>query len=82
MVQLLNYSALSLPGLTIAVKDFLQYQEQQGKQSLEQLAADDAAVFIELLMTQTGKRTGRQFSNGHINKHRVYFKLSHLKPLP
>lgn len=61
-LTLLNYSALSIPTLTKAIRDFLYYQEAMGKLSLEQLVASDAKDFIELLQAK-----GR-YSNAHINK--------------
>jgi len=67
-LQLLNYSPLSIPALTRSVHEFLQYQELNNKPSLQQLVATDANNFIALLQTQTGQRTGRLLSNGHINK--------------
>lgn len=67
-LQLLNYSPLSIPALTRSVHEFLQCQEGNNKTSLEQLAATDANNFIELLQTQTGQRSGKPLSNGHINK--------------
>jgi integrase/recombinase XerD len=67
-LQLLNYSPLSVPALARSVHEFLQYQELNHKPSLQQLAASDANRFIELLQTQTGQRTGKPLSNGHINK--------------
>jgi site-specific recombinase XerD len=67
-LQLLNYSPLSVPALARSVHEFLQYQELNNKPSLEQLTATDANDFIELLKTQTGQRSGKPLSNGHINK--------------
>lgn len=74
-LQLLNYSPLSIPGLSSSVYEFLQYQELTGKPSLQQLVASDANKFIELLQTQTGQRTGKPLSNGHINKQIQGLKL-------
>jgi site-specific recombinase XerD len=74
-LQLLNYSPLSVPALARSVHEFLQYQELNNKPSLEQLAASDANGFIELLQTQTGQRTGKPLSNGHINKQIQSLKL-------
>jgi integrase/recombinase XerD len=74
-LQLLNYSALSIPALTRSVHEFLQYQELNKKLSLQQLVATDANKFIELLQTQTGQRTGKPLSNGHINKQIQSLKL-------
>lgn len=67
-LELLNYSAFSIPGLTGSIRDFLYYQEQNDKPSLLQLKATDATEFIQYLLQQTGERTGRPFSTGHINK--------------
>lgn len=74
-LQLLNYSPLSIPGLTTALKDFLQYQEATGKLLLEQLTATDANHFIEYLQTKTGERTKKPLSNNHINKNIQSLKL-------
>lgn len=67
-LELLNYSVLSIPGLTSAVKSFLSRQEDHEKLSLTQLTATGARLFIDELKQQTGIRTGRPFSAGHINK--------------
>jgi site-specific recombinase XerD len=74
-LQLLNYSPLSVPALARSVHEFLQYQELNNKPTLQQLAASDANGFIELLQTQTGQRTGKPLSNGHINKQIQSLKL-------
>ncbi len=74
-LQLLNYSPLSIPGLTTALKDFLQYQEATGKLLLEQLMATDANHFIEYLQTKIGERTKKRLSNNHINKYIQSLKL-------
>ncbi|MEJ7831072.1 MAG: tyrosine-type recombinase/integrase [Segetibacter sp.] len=74
-LQLLNYSALSMPGLASAVNDFLHYQEQSNKPALQQLTATDAGKFIKHLQTKIGERTGKPFSNNHINKHMQSLKL-------
>lgn len=74
-LQLLNYSPFSIPGLSIAVEEFLQYQEQNNKPLLEQLTATDANEFIELLQNKIGVRTGKPFSNNHINKYIQALKL-------
>lgn len=68
-LQLLNYSGGSIQVLPGHVQDFLYYQEQQGKPTLAQLEAADATAFIQHLQQQTGERTGRPFSAGHINKY-------------
>ena len=74
-LQLLNYSPLSIPGLTTSLKIFLQYQEATGKLLLEQLTATDANHFIEYLQTKTGERTKKKLSNNHINKSIQSLKL-------
>lgn len=61
-LTLLNYSALSIPGLARTIGDFFAYQEAIGKLSLNQLVATDANGFIELLQSR------EQYSPGHINK--------------
>jgi integrase/recombinase XerD len=68
-LQLLNYSAFSIPSLTRAIRDFFFYQEATGKLSLEQLTATDANGFIELLQAK------EIYSNGHINKQIQALKL-------
>jgi integrase/recombinase XerD len=67
-LELLNYSPFSIPGLTGSIRDFLYSLEQQDKSSLGQLEATDAIDFIKHLQQQTGARTRRPFSTGHINK--------------
>ncbi len=67
-LQLLNYSPLSIPGLSSSVYEFLKYQELNNKPSLQQLSATDANHFTEYLQTQTGQRTGKPLTSGHINK--------------
>ena len=74
-LQLLNYSASSIPTHTTSLKGFLQYQEATGKLLLEQLTATDASNFIEYLQTKTGERTKKQLSNNHINKYIQSLKL-------
>jgi site-specific recombinase XerD len=74
-LQLLNYSPLSIPGLSGAANEFLQYQEQNNKPSLQQLAATDASEFIMYLQNKTGERTKKALSNKHINKYIQSLKL-------
>ena len=68
-LQLLGYADSSVYNLPRHLQEFLHYQEQQGKSSLQQLAASDATAFIDLLKIQTGIRTGRGYSSAHINKY-------------
>ena len=74
-LQLLNYSPLSVPGLTFSIKNFLQYQEENNKIRLEQLTATDANNFIIFLQNSIGKRTQKKLSNNHINKYIQALKL-------
>lgn len=74
-LQLLNYSPLSIPTHTTALKDFLFFQEATGKLLLEQLTATDANCFIEYLQTKIGERTKKCLSNKHINKYIQSLKL-------
>lgn len=72
---MLNYSPLGIPSLASAVRDFLVFQEENGKQSLEQLEASDATNFIGQLKTKIGERTKKPFTNNHINKQIQALKL-------
>ena len=74
-LQLLNYSALGIPGLSGAINEFLRYQELNNKPALEQLVAIDANKFIEYLQNKIGERTKKPFSNNHINKYIQALKL-------
>jgi site-specific recombinase XerD len=67
-LQLLGYSPLSIPCLSLSINHFLQYQEQINKTVLQQLEAADASHFLAQMQAGRGLRTGRPFSNGHINK--------------
>jgi integrase/recombinase XerD len=67
-LQILNYSPFSVPGLTAAVRNFLQYQENNNKIRLEQLTATDANDFIIFLQNSIGERTQKKLSNNHLNK--------------
>ena len=68
-LQTLNYAECSVYNLPRHVGEFLHYQEQRGKMGLQQLAAADASSYIDHLKIQTGIRTGRGYSAGHINKY-------------
>jgi integrase/recombinase XerD len=68
-LQTLGYSVHSIPFLTYHIRDFLLFQEQRQKLSLQQLTATDATDFIGHLQTIIGSRTKRAYSSGHINKH-------------
>lgn len=68
-LELLNYSVHSIPSLFYHVRDFLIYQEQHQKLTLQQLTAADATDFINRLQTLTGVRTKKLYSGAHINKY-------------
>ncbi|GAC1586183.1 MAG: site-specific tyrosine recombinase XerD [Chitinophagaceae bacterium] len=74
-LRLLNYSVFSIVPLTGSVEKFLLYQEENDKLVVEHLAATDANDFMALLQTQTGMRTGKPLSPGHINKQIQALKL-------
>ncbi len=74
-LQLLNYSVFSIAPLTGSVAHFLLYQEENGKLVVEQLVATDANDFMALLQTQTGRRTSKRYSPGHLNKQIQALKL-------
>lgn len=74
-LQILGYSAHSIPSLFYHVRDFLIYQEQNGKPSLAQLTAADATEFINQLQTLIGLRTKKPYTDSHINK---YIQALHL----
>lgn len=68
-LELLGYSPLSIPALTLTIDHFLRYQEQNSKTSLEQLEASDANHFIAWMQEQ------KHCSNGYINKQIQALKL-------
>jgi integrase/recombinase XerD len=74
-LELLGYSPLSIPSHTTSLKDFFEYQESNGKLSLEQLTASDASHFIQYLQNKVGERTHKALSNNHINKYIQSLKL-------
>lgn len=74
-LELMGYSALSVPALVAGVRGFLGYQQECAKTSIRQLRASDANRFIQALQTRTGVRTGRPFSCSHINKQIQALKL-------
>src|SRR5882672_1697071 len=68
-LQLLGYSAHSVPVLVYYAGYFLRYQEAAGKLTITALEADDAYDFTGHLQTQKGVRTKKGYSASHINKH-------------
>lgn len=67
-LQLLNYSPLSIPVITQAMQQFIQYLLAENKTQLRQLSATDATTYMKQLQQAMGKRTGRPLSGAHINK--------------
>ena len=67
-LQLLNYSPLSIPVITQAMQQFIQYLLTENKTQLDQLSAADATTYIKQLQQAIGKRTGKPLSGAHINK--------------
>jgi integrase/recombinase XerD len=65
----LNYAKVTVDVLPVHIKEFLQYQEQQGNVSLETITMATAQSFIEHLRQTPGKRTCKPLSAGHLNKH-------------
>jgi site-specific recombinase XerD len=74
-MQLLNYSAVSIPALVRGVEGFVKWLEQNNKLTLEQLSATDGSSYITGLKEQQGQRTGKIFSGSHINKQIQALKL-------
>lgn len=68
-LQLLGYSPLSIPTLTLSITHFLKYQESSNKLSIDELEATDANQFIAHI------QNGKMISNGHINKQIQSLKL-------
>ena len=66
---LLNYSPGTIQVLPGHVREFLYHQEGAGKAQISQLTAGDAQGFITYLTTRIGPRTGRLYSNNHLNKY-------------
>ncbi len=74
-LELLGYSPLSIPTHNTSLKDFLHYQETNGKPLLRQLMATDADEFIRHLQNKIGQRTKKPLSHNHINKYIQSLKL-------
>lgn len=74
-LQLLNYSPLSIPVITQAMQQFIQYLLTENKTHLQQLTATDATAYIASLKSRAGQRTGKPLSGAHINKQIQALKL-------
>jgi integrase/recombinase XerD len=68
-LEVFGYAPTSIAAMPKHLAEFLHYQEAQGKYSLQQLTAGDAAAFTLHQQTRIGIRTGRGLSAGHINKY-------------
>lgn len=66
---LLNYSPGTIQVIPGHVKEFLYHQQEAGKARISELTAGEARGFIAYLTTRTGPRTGRPYSNTHLNKY-------------
>lgn len=74
-LEVLGYAPGTREVLPGHVREFLCSQEQSGKTVLELVTASDAMQFIAQLKTRTGVRTGKPYSNNHINKYIQALKL-------
>jgi site-specific recombinase XerD len=68
-LEVLNYAKVTADVLPVHIKEFLQYQEQQGNCSLKAITMTAAQSFIEHLKQTPGCRTGKALSSGHLNKY-------------
>ena len=74
-LEVLGYAAGTRQVLPGHVREFLSCQEQSGKSVLERITAGDATIFINGLKIRVGIRTGKPYSNNHINKYIQALKL-------
>lgn len=68
-LQTLGYAPTTAYYLPRHVSEYLCWLQQQGGVTLDALTAASATAFISHLQLQTGIRTGRGHSAGHINKY-------------
>jgi len=68
-LEVLNYAKVTVDVLPLHVREFLQYQEQQGNVSLETITMTTAQAFMEHLRQTPGRRTCKALSAGHLNKY-------------
>lgn len=68
-LEVLNYAKVTVDVLPVHIKEFLQYQEQQGNASLETITIATAQAFLDHLQQTPGRRTLRPLSAGHLNKY-------------
>jgi site-specific recombinase XerD len=74
-LTLLNYSPGTIQVIPGHVREFLHHQEQAGKTQIGQITALDAQAFAGYLKGRKGPRTGRLYSNGHLNKYTQALQL-------
>jgi site-specific recombinase XerD len=65
----LNCAKVTADVLPVHIKEFLQYQEQQGNASLQAISMTTAQAFIDHLRQTPGRRTCKALSAGHLNKY-------------
>ncbi len=68
-LQTLGYAPTTVYNLPRHAAEYLCWQEHQGNVTLDSLTASSANAFISHLQLQTGIRTGRGHSAGHLNKY-------------
>lgn len=68
-LQTLGYAATTVYNLPRHVSEYLYWLQQRGNHTIDTLTASSATAFISHLQLQTGIRTGRGHSAGHINKY-------------
>lgn len=68
-LEVLGYAKVTVDVLPLHIREFLQYQEQQGNLSLESITMATAQGFMEHRRQTPGQRTGKQLSASHLNKY-------------
>ncbi|MGN6491950.1 MAG: tyrosine-type recombinase/integrase [Agriterribacter sp.] len=68
-LQTLGYAPATVYNLPRHVAEYLHWQEQRGNITIDSLTASSANAFISHLQLQTGIRTKRSHSAGHLNKY-------------
>ncbi|MBO9154100.1 tyrosine-type recombinase/integrase [Chitinophaga sp. GCM10012297] len=68
-LQTLGYAPTTVYNLPRHISEYLRWQEHQGNVTLDSLTASSANAFISHQQLQTGIRTKRNHSAGHLNKY-------------
>lgn len=68
-LQTLGYAPATVYNLPRHISEYLCWLQQQGNVTLDSLTASSANAFISHLQLQTGIRTKRSHSAGHLNKY-------------